>query len=101
MSAPMTMIDNIPDPNEAQLNWRSAFESLDWSIMRLLFACRCWVFWAAAGRGFDPPPPMMRQTKQKRQRKKGWPAGHWVSTGHWLSAELQEEDDPQHQDEAH
>ena len=100
MRAPMTMIDDIPDPNDAQLNCRRAFESLDWSMIRLLLACLCWVFWAAAGRGLDPPPPMMGQTKQKRPRK-GWPTGHWVSTGHWLLAELQEENDPQHQGEAH
>ena len=59
----MMMIDDIPEPKEAQLNCNKAFESLDWSIIRLLLAWRCCVFWAAAGRGLEPPPPMMKQLR--------------------------------------
>ena len=57
----MLIIEDMPEPKEAQLNCSKAFESFDWSIMRLLLAWRCCVFWAAAGRGLDPPPPMMKE----------------------------------------
>ena len=57
----MIIIEDMPEPKEAQLNCNKALESFDWSIILLLFAWRCCVFWAAAGRGLDPPPPTMRQ----------------------------------------
>ena len=56
----MIMTEDAPLPKDAQLSCKSAFESRLWSTMRLLLVCRWWVDCFAAG--FDPPPPMMKQT---------------------------------------
>ena len=46
-----------PEPNEAQLSCMKAVDSLDWSMIRLLFACRCSVDWDVAG-PFDSEAPI-------------------------------------------
>ena len=59
MRAPMMIIEETPDPKEAQLNCKRELESLDWSMMQLLLVCLWEVDWAAAGWGLEPPPPVM------------------------------------------
>ena len=58
MSAAMMIMEDIPDPKEAQLNCMNAFESRDWSTIMLLLVWRWEVDCAAAGWGLDPSPPM-------------------------------------------
>ena len=53
----MIMTEDAPLPNDAQLSWRSAFESRLWSTILLLLVCRWWLDCFAAG--LDPPPPMV------------------------------------------
>ena len=54
----MITTDEAPLPNDAQLNWSRAFESLLWSTIRLLLVCFCSVDCL----GLEPPPPMMKAT---------------------------------------
>ena len=60
--------EEAPLPNDAQLSWRSAFESRLWSTILLLLVSRWWVDCFAAG--FDPPPPMVRPKDSE-----GWSLG--------------------------
>ena len=44
----MMRIEDTPDPNDAQLNCMKA-APVDWSTIRLWFACVCLVFWEGLG----------------------------------------------------